>query len=83
MSRTDYGHFGGDRMDINAVTTFITTLGFPVACVVYLFYSNQKERDVHHEESKSWMEALHNNTLALTKLTDIIKDSNHDQCKVL
>lgn len=61
-------------MDINAVTTFIQTLGFPIACVCYLFYSQAKEREQHTLESRNWSEALHNNTIALTQLTDFIKD---------
>ena len=60
-------------MDFTAIQSFIQTLGFPIACVVYLFYSTQKERELHAEESKQWQEALQNNTLALTKLTDYIE----------
>lgn len=64
---------GGTAMDPSAITTFVQTLGFPIACVVYLFYAQQKEREAHAEESKGWIEAIHNNTLAITQLTDIIK----------
>lgn len=59
-------------MDPSAITTFIQTLGFPIACVVYLLKLQSKEREAHAEESKAWTEALHNNTLAITKLTDFI-----------
>lgn len=59
-------------MDISGLTTMISTLGFPIACVIYLFYAQAKEREAHAEESKAWTEALHNNTIAITKLTDII-----------
>lgn len=61
-------------MDMSAITTFIQTLGFPIACVVYLFYAQSKEREAHEIESKAWTEALHNNTLAITKLSDIINE---------
>ncbi len=60
-------------MDINAITTFIQTLGFPIACVCYLFYSQSKERESHESEARAWTEALHNNTIAITQLTDYIK----------
>lgn len=66
-------------MDVNAVTTFIQTLGFPIACVCYLFYSQAKEREQHALESKNWAEALHNNTIALTQLTDFIKNRFNDE----
>ena len=65
----------GDIMDIMpAITTFIQTLGFPIACVCYLFYAQAKEREAHTAESKAWVEALHNNTLAIQELTDVIKN---------
>ncbi len=60
-------------MDISAITTFISTLGFPVACVCYLFYALAKERESHETETKALTEALHNNTIAITQLTDWIK----------
>lgn len=66
-------------MDPNAITTFIQTLGFPIACVCYLFYSQAKEREQHALESRNWSEALHNNTIALTQLTDFIKERFKDE----
>lgn len=59
---------------IKTITDFIQQLGFPIACVCYLFYSQAKEREAHAEESKAWTDALHNNTLAIQKLTDIISE---------
>ena len=59
---------------IKTVTDFIQQLGFPIACVCYLFYSQSKEREAHEAESKAWTDALHNNTLAIQKLTDIISE---------
>lgn len=66
-------------MDASAITTFIQTLGFPIACVCYLFYSQAKEREQHALESRNWSEALHNNTIALTQLTDFIKERFKDE----
>ena len=59
---------------IKTVTDFIQQLGFPIACVCYLFYSQSKEREAHTAEAKAWTDALHNNTLAIQKLTDIISE---------
>lgn len=61
-------------MDVSGITNIISTLGFPIACVIYLFYAQAKEREAHAEESKAWTEALHNNTLAIQKLSDMIDD---------
>ena len=63
----------GENMDLDGISTIITTLGFPIFCVIYLFYSQTKERDEHAKEVKALSEALNNNTLALTQLTDYIK----------
>ena len=65
-------------MDITGITQLISTLGFPIACVCYLFYANQKEREEHAAESKAWTDALHNNTLAIQHLTDVIGGLAHD-----
>lgn len=65
----------GDNMELlKSLTEFIQQLGFPIACVCYLFYSQAKEREAHEAESKAWTDALHNNTLAIQKLTDIISE---------
>lgn len=65
-------------MDLSGIIQFISTLGFPVACVCYLFYSQAKEREEHAKEAKAWTEALHNNTLAIQHLTDVIGGIAHD-----
>lgn len=67
------------NMDITAITQLISTLGFPVACVCYLFYAQAKEREEHAKEAKAWTDALHNNTLAIQHLTDVIGGLAHDK----
>ena len=37
-------------MDLNTVTQAISNLGFPIACVVALFWSWNKEREDHKQE---------------------------------
>ena len=32
-------------MDMAAITQLIGSLGFPIACCIYLFYSNNKTND--------------------------------------
>ena len=44
---------------------------FPIACCVYLFYSQEKERQAHKEESDKWVEALNNNTKVLEALKEL------------
>ena len=57
-------------MDVNAVTSAISTLGFPIVMCGAMFWYMLKEKDTHKEEMNSVTEALNNNTLILQKLCD-------------
>lgn len=59
-------------MDINAITTLISNVGVPCACLIATFYLWFKETEAHKEEMINMTEALNNNTIALTKLTEHI-----------
>lgn len=65
-------------MDINAVTTAISTLGFPIVMCGVTFWYMLKEKDAHKEEMSSVTEALNNNTLILQKLCDRLDGDNND-----
>lgn len=57
-------------MDISALTQLISTLGFPIAICLYLLYRDGKRDETHREEMNKVTEAVNNNTIALTKLTE-------------
>lgn len=59
-------------MDIQTVSTFISTVGFPIAACVALYLQNAK-----------MSEALQNNTVALTELSTLIKkwDQERNECE--
>jgi hypothetical protein len=58
-------------MDVmQAVTQLISNVGFPIACVIAMFYRWDKERTEHKMESERWVEALNNNTNVIQKLID-------------
>lgn len=59
-------------MDMGAFTQLIGTLGFPIACVIAMFFMWNKEREDHKEEMKKMTEALNNNTLALVKIESVL-----------
>lgn len=59
-------------MDVGVITQLIANLGFPIACVVALFWSWSKERDDHKNEMAAMTEALNNNTVAITKIQTIL-----------
>lgn len=55
-------------MDMSEVTTFITTVGFPIAACVALFWQNTKMN-----------QTIQNNTEAILELTTIIKERLGDE----
>lgn len=74
-------------MEFNAIAELISTVGFPIvcfcACAWYVKYREDKNdekieklNNMHDEENKRMTEALNNNTLALTKLTDTLRKEN-------
>lgn len=61
-------------MDVSTLVQLVGSLGFPVAACCYLFYSLNKEREDHKEEMNKITEALHNNTLVMQQLVDVINN---------
>ncbi len=57
-------------MDISALTQLIGSLGFPIAMCCYLLWHQSKQDEKHSEEMDKITEALNNNTVALTQLTE-------------
>ena len=60
-------------MDRSVITQLIGSLGFPIACVVAMFYYWNKEREDHKSEIDSIRSALENNTQALIKIEEILR----------
>lgn len=61
-------------MDITVLTQLIGSLGFPIACVIAMFFFWNKEREDHKTEMQKMTEALNNNTLALIKIESLINN---------
>lgn len=57
---------------INAIVEIINQVGFPIACVVAMFWQMEKERGAHAAESAAWVEALNRNTSVMDRLLDKI-----------
>ena len=57
-------------MDVNALIQLVSSLGFPIVCCGALFWKMVKTDEQHKEEMDRVTEALNNNTIALTKLSD-------------
>ena len=65
-------------MDVNAITTLVSNVGVPCACLIATFYLWFKETEAHKDEMTKMTEALNNNTIALTKLTEHITRSGDE-----
>lgn len=55
-------------MDASAITSLISSVGFPIACCIYLIYSNNKTAEKHAEEVEKLRETVENNTKVMLKL---------------
>ena len=59
------------------IVQIISNLGFPIACVVVMFWMQNKEREAHQAESKEWVDAVNRNTVVMEKiLTQLGVDAN-------
>lgn len=60
-----------DSMEIvEQAVNIINQVGFPIACVVAMFWQMEKEREAHSAESAQWVDAINRNTNVIEKLTD-------------
>lgn len=57
-------------MEIGNVLSAISSVGFPIVACIALFWNSYKQEERHKEESAKFNEAINNNTIALTKLTE-------------
>ena len=60
-------------MSVELIQTLIGSLGFPIACVITMFWMWNKEREDHKEEISKVTDALNNNTNALIKIEEILR----------
>ena len=61
-------------MDITSITTLITTVGFPIACVIYLFYFINKRDEKQDMKDQQMQEILTNFSLNIQENTLLIKE---------
>ena len=59
-------------MDLNVLLQAITTVGFPIAMCLLLFWYIRKQSESHKSEIDKLSEAVNNNTLIIQRLTDIL-----------
>lgn len=57
-------------MDINTITTLITSVGFPIVVCLICFMYIKTMTESHKDEVKQLTEAIQNNTLVMQQLVD-------------
>ena len=68
---------GGENVDgvLDVIISFIQNVGFPIACVVAMFWMWDRERQEHKAEAEKWAEAINNNTRVMEKLVERLDDA--------
>ena len=65
-------------MDTSTIVQLISSLGFPIACCIAMFWQNNKLNESHKEEVSKLNEAINNNTIALNHIIDRIGGTDND-----
>ena len=55
-------------MDANTIVTMISSVGFPIACCVYLIYVQKESHKISAETIEKLRTTVENNTKAMIKL---------------
>lgn len=65
-------------MGTNDIVQLISSLGFPIACCIAMFWQNNKLNESHKEETTKLNETINNNTIALNHLIDKLGGITND-----
>lgn len=60
-------------MDMGDISTFISTVGFPIAAFLLMWIEMRDERKARNEETEKTTSAYNSLTKALQELTDMVK----------
>ena len=55
-------------MDVETLTTLISSLGFPIVACIYMAVTQQKSEERHSKEVDELRKAVNNNTNVMVKL---------------
>lgn len=60
------------KLDVNAITSLISSLGFPIVGCGALFWRMNKQDAQHKEEVDKLSLAITNNSIVMQKLVDVL-----------
>lgn len=55
-------------MDVNTIAQIVSSVGFPIACCIYLIYNQGKSEDKHLAEVERMRETVENNTKVMIRI---------------
>ena len=61
-----------------SITDLISTVGFPIACVIALGWFVVTQLNAHKEEMQQVTQALNNNTIVLNKILEHIREGERN-----
>lgn len=59
-------------MDVQVVTSLISTVGFPIVACIYMAYLVKDMNEKHSEETSTLKESINANTTAISELKVLI-----------
>lgn len=66
-------------MNMGEISSFISTVGFPIAAFLLMWIEMRDERKARNEETEKTTTAYNNLTIALQELTDMVKGLINDR----
>lgn len=63
-------------MDISSILTAVSTVGFPIVACGAMFWMINKMSDQHKDEMSEVTRSINHNTVAITKLCELINKEN-------
>lgn len=65
-------------MDVNSIVSVISTVGFPIAVCLILFFYIYKKQEKTDDTIAKLTETINNNTAVMQRLIDKLGDVNND-----
>lgn len=62
---------------VEVITTFITTVGFPIAAFCVLLWMYNKQSNDRATDQKEWQATVQNNTKALELLKEVLEHNGN------
>jgi len=67
------------RTAMQEISTLITTVGFPIAMCLLLYWQMLKNNEKHESEVNGLNDTINKNTIVLTELTTLIKSMTNEK----